>query len=93
MRVCVCACPWRRVRSSGFGSIHFQRLCLPMHVPDVHSGEGRRLMASADVARSDMSRLINLEFMACFGPAAPSVTDAAALSKVAACVLQLIFTG
>lgn len=53
--------------------------------------EGRRLMVSADVARSDMSRLINHKFIACFGPPTPSVNDAAGFSKVAMRILQLIF--
>lgn len=53
--------------------------------------EGKRLMVSADVARSDMSRLINLKFIAGFGPSTPSVTDATSFSKVAMRILQLIF--
>lgn len=62
-----------------------------MHVPDVYREEAKRLMASTDVARSDMSRLINLKFIACFWPPTPSVTDATSFSKVAMHILQLIF--
>ncbi|KAG7217252.1 hypothetical protein INR49_027796 [Caranx melampygus] len=36
-------------------------------------------MVSADVARSDMSRLINFKFIACFKP--PSVTAGASLDS------------
>jgi len=64
-----------------------------MHVPDVYRGEEKRLMVSTDVARSDMSRLINLEFIACFWPPTPSVTGATTFSKVALHILQLIFKG
>lgn len=84
----VCMCVFVRV---GFNSLSI--VCLLMHVPDVYRGEGKRLMVSADVARSDMSRLINLKFIACFWPATPSVTDATSFSKVAMCILQLIFKG
>lgn len=71
----------------GFHS--FSIVCLLMHVPDVYEAEGKRLMVSADVARSDMSRLINFKFIACFKP--PSVTGATSFSKVAMRILQLIF--
>lgn len=48
-------------------------------------------MVSADVALSDMSRLINLKFIACFWSPTPSVTDATSFPKVAMHILQLIF--
>lgn len=67
-------------RRVGFNSL--STVCLLMHVPDVYRGEGKRLMVSTDVARSDMSRLINLKFIACFWPPTPSVTDAITFSKV-----------
>lgn len=76
---------------AGFNSLSI--VCLLMHVPDVYRGEGKRLMVSADVACSDMSRLINLKFIACFWPPTPFVTDAASFSKVAMRILQLIFKG
>lgn len=85
-------CMWLRVCLSGLGSFHFQ-VCLLMHVPGVYRGAGRRLMVSADVARPDMSRLINLKFIACLWPPTPSVTDASGFSKVAVRILQLIFKG
>lgn len=92
MQRCLCnrvyVCVFVRV---GFNSLSI--VCLLMHVPDVYRGEGKRLMVSADVARSDMSRLINLKFIACFWPPTPSVTDATSFSKVAMRILQLIFKG